>query len=114
MHPVLDAVLLLGNLLVQAAGRLRDHFLFRGGERTGLVGEAVDRRRIAVGRDQRRECLHQVPGRAVNHGFQAGVDVFSRARPHFSPLETSSSSTTPLAPSVIVTLPSRSCSAEGM
>ena len=35
-------------------------------------------------------------------------------RPHFSPLETSSHSMTPLAPSVIVTVPSGSWSADGM
>ena len=35
-------------------------------------------------------------------------------RPHFSPLATSSSSTTPLAPRDTVTLPSGSCAAQGM
>src|SRR5215468_2342125 len=35
-------------------------------------------------------------------------------RPHFSPLETSSSSTTPLAPRLTVTTPSGSCEAAGM
>jgi hypothetical protein len=39
---------------------------------------------------------------------------FAGPRPHFSPLDTSSSSTTPFAPSEIVTLPSRSCAASGM
>ena len=83
MYPVLDAVLLHGYLLIQAAGRLRYHFLFRCGERTRLVGKAVDGRRIAIGRNQRRECLHQVPRRTVNHGFQAGVNIFSRASSPF-------------------------------
>ena len=35
-------------------------------------------------------------------------------RPHFSPLETSSSSTTPFAPRLTVTIPSGSCDAAGM
>src|SRR5439155_177675 len=35
-------------------------------------------------------------------------------RPHFSPLDTSSSSTTPFAPRLTVTIPSRSCEAAGM
>ena len=39
---------------------------------------------------------------------------FFGPRPHFSPLDTSSSSTTPLAPSDTVTLPSGSWAAEGM
>ena len=39
---------------------------------------------------------------------------FFGPRPHFSPLDTSSSSTTPLAPSDTVTVPSGSCDAAGM
>ena len=39
---------------------------------------------------------------------------FFGPRPHFSPLATSSSSTTPLAPSDTVTVPSGSCDAAGM
>ena len=39
---------------------------------------------------------------------------FAGPRPHFSPLDTSSSSTTPFAPRLTVTMPSRSCDAEGM
>ena len=39
---------------------------------------------------------------------------FAGPRPHFSPLETSSSSTTPLAPRLTVTMPSGSCAADGM
>ena len=34
---------------------------------------------------------------------------FAGPRPHFSPLETSSSSTTPFAPRLTVTMPSGSC-----
>ena len=39
---------------------------------------------------------------------------FAGPRPHFSPLETSSSSITPFAPRFTVTTPSRSCVADGM
>src|SRR5881397_1066913 len=39
---------------------------------------------------------------------------FAGPRPHVSPLDTSSSSTTPFAPRLTVTMPSRSCDAAGM
>src|SRR5207248_2262796 len=39
---------------------------------------------------------------------------FAGPRPHFSPLDTSSSSVTPFDPRFTVTTPSKSCVAEGM
>ena len=71
--------------------------------------------RVAVGGDQRGERLHEVEGRAVEPRAVARVDVLLRARgPTSRRSRPARSSTTPLAPSDTVTLPSGSCAADGM
>ena len=43
-----------------------------------LSKKPVDRGRVAVGIDQRVERLNEVPGRAVDGRFEAGVNVMLR------------------------------------
>src|SRR5439155_10947051 len=44
-------------------------------ERLGAVEESFDERRVAVGRDERREHLDMTPSRAVDGALVRSVDV---------------------------------------
>ena len=84
-----------------------------GDERPHLVEEALDRGRVPVGLDERVAA----PARDATPGCRccaARLECTSAVgpRPHFSPLDTSSSSTMPLAPRLISTAPSRLLVAE--
>ena len=78
VRPPLHAELLLRRGFIEPRGRGRDHGLFVRSERPSLIGEIVDRGIVAVGRYQRRECLHEVPGGAVDFGFIARMNVGAR------------------------------------
>jgi hypothetical protein len=97
---------------IRTAARV-EHPALGGGGGPGRVREAVDGG-IAVGGHQRGQGLHEVEGRRVQRARLLEWTSFFGPRPHFSPLATSSSSTTPLAPSETTTLPSGSCAAVGM
>src|SRR5205807_1468080 len=75
-HPVVHAHLPLRDRLVEAARRRRHHRLVTCRQRARFVGVAVDGRLVAVGRDQRRQRLDQMPRRAVHAGLVARVNVF--------------------------------------
>src|SRR5216117_208557 len=75
VHPVVHADLPFRHLFIETVGRFRDHGLFRGRERSRLVGESVDRGVVAVGRDESSDGFDQVPRRAVQPRFVARVDV---------------------------------------
>ena len=67
-----------------------DQLLLPRRQRLHILEPAVDRRRLAVLRDQRVERLDQLPDRAVDIGLEAanGCPCWDRC-PHFSPLEIS-------------------------
>ncbi len=89
---------LLGLCLAHPRRGALHHLQLRGGERAGLVGETVDGRLGAVGRDQRGQRLHQMERRAVEPGpVGASARPWTGPRPQRAPLATSSSSMTPLA-----------------
>src|SRR2546430_1227271 len=68
----------------------------------------IDHDLVAIVGNKRVERFDQMPRRAVHHRLERGVNVFCGPRPHFSPLDTSSSSITPFEPRFTVTTPSKS------
>src|SRR5207247_10143100 len=74
-HPTLYAELLLRKPLIEEACPFRDHRLLGRGQRARLVSEALDGGLVAVRRNQRRQCLHEVPRRADHPRLVAPVEV---------------------------------------
>src|SRR3989442_3354799 len=78
LHPMLYAELLLHDALVETARGFGHHRLLARRQGTGLLGIAVDGRVVAVGGDEGRQRLDQVPGRAVHSRLVAGMNVLAR------------------------------------
>ena len=85
VDPDVDAERGLVGCFVGALRGFADQRLLTVGERADIFEPAFDRRRVAVGGDERLERLHQPPGGRVDHRLQAGVDIALRpATPFFS------------------------------
>ena len=70
-----NAHLAFSAVLVLPARRFPNQRFLIGRERARLIRETFDRRSVAVGRNQRRQGLHQMPGRAVYDRFITRVEV---------------------------------------
>ncbi len=79
VDPVRDAHRLLEHSLVEPPRSLGDHRLLGRGDRADVLGVSLDGGRVAVGRDERVEPLHEMPGGAVHARLVARVDVQPRA-----------------------------------
>jgi hypothetical protein len=110
VNPVLDALLFHDHRLIHPLCRLTNHGFFLGSERARLIQEALHGGRMRVRSHKSSECFNQVPCRTVHSCLITRMKVSLGPRPHFSALETSSSSTTPFAPRLRGTLPSGTCS----
>ena len=71
VHPVLDAHRFHHVGFIQPLRRVRDHFLFRVAEGACLVGEALNRGSVSVGRDERGERFDEMPSGTVEPRFIA-------------------------------------------
>src|SRR6202007_1469716 len=63
--------------LVHALRGGGNHLFFGARERTSLVGKAFDSGRVAVSGNQGVQRVNEAPGRTVDAGLLAGVDVVS-------------------------------------
>ena len=99
VDPPRDAELLLRGGFVHPLRRLRDHRLLRGRDRTRLVGEALDGRRVPVrAAPACASAWTRCHAGLSRRASLARVDVLVGPRPQSSPLDVSSHSMTPLAP----------------
>ena len=70
---------------VHAARAFRDHGFLGRAHGSRFISESFNGRIVAVGRDERCQRLHEVPGRTVHARFVGRVDVFTRpAAPAFT------------------------------
>jgi len=97
---MLSAVLLLCDTLIQRRALLQS-FSFPRRERTGLVGETSIAGVFPSGETSVESASPDATAGLSIIAFRLEWTSLRGPRPHFSPLETSSSSMTPLAPSVI-------------
>ena len=75
VDPVAHAIELLARLLVARLRDRGDELLLARGERPHVLEPAVDRRRVTVRRHERLQCLHETPGRRVDHRLETRMNV---------------------------------------
>ena len=75
VNPARDAHQLLRGPFILTSRGLADHCFFGGANGPGFIGKVVDRGRVTVLFDQSCEGLNKVPGRAIDAGFVARVNV---------------------------------------